>query len=126
MSARPTLLVVDDEPHVLSALERTLRREPYDVVVARSGEEALARIDAGGISAVLSDQRMPDISGIRLLEEIRARSPEVARLLLTGLSESLSRPDLDVAGVAAVIPKPWEQAELRQRIAEAMHLVGER
>ncbi len=124
MSARPTLLVVDDEPHILRALERTLRKEPYDVVVAHSGQEALARIDAGGISVVLSDQRMPDVSGIKLLEKIRAWKPEVGRLLLTGLSEVLSRPDLDAAGVVGVIPKPWEQAELRERIAEAMRLAG--
>jgi CheY-like chemotaxis protein len=120
-SARtPTLLVVDDEPHVLTALRRTLRREPYALATASCAAEALARLEDAPVGAVLSDHRMPDRGGLTLLREIRGRWPDIPRLLLCGAPEALDPDAVEAAGLVAVIPKPWEQRELRSCLSRVL------
>lgn len=93
--SRPTVLCVDDESRVLDGLKRVLHGR-FSVVGAESGEEALARLDHGErFDVVLSDMRMPGMSGAELLAAFRRRAPDTTRLLLTGHS------DLDSA-IAAV------------------------
>jgi CheY-like chemotaxis protein len=99
MSAKPRLLCVDDEPELLNGLRLTLRKH-YAVTTAESGSEALALFaeDGGGASpfdVVVSDMRMPGMTGAQLLAALEERHPDVPRLLLSGQS------DLDSA-IAAI------------------------
>jgi FixJ family two-component response regulator len=99
MTARPRVLCVDDEPYVLDGLKRSLRVR-YDVVTTTEPEEALARLaeDGGnGISVIISDMRMPQLTGVEVLERAKAVAPDTTRVLLTG--------DADIHGAVAAINK---------------------
>ncbi|MDJ0785838.1 MAG: response regulator [Myxococcota bacterium] len=129
MSEGPRVLLVDDEPRILSALQRSLRREPVSVETAGSAAEALAaldrnaREDADPIRLVVSDQKMPGCSGIELIGEIAARHPSVRRILLTGWPESIDEPERVRLGLSALVSKPWDDQELKREIRAALDLV---
>ena len=116
----PRLLVVDDEERILSALRRTLRREGYEIVTAESPQEALRLLDAEPVDAILSDQRMPGMTGMQLLALAAERRPQAARLLLTGWTESIPEAELDQLQIRALIPKPWDDVTLKQALRAAM------
>lgn len=117
---RPTLLLVDDEERILSALRRTLRREGYEIVTVNSVASALAVLDQRPVDLVLSDFKMPGMTGLELLAEARRRQPRVARLLITGWSQAVSPAELAAAEVTTLIPKPWEDADLKRALREAL------
>ena len=77
--ARPTLLIVDDEEQILSALKRALRREDYEIVVAETAAAALRILDERPVDAILSDQKMPGMSGVQLLTQAAQRRPEAVQ-----------------------------------------------
>lgn len=81
---RFSVLLVDDEPLILSSLRRLLRNQPYDLLLAESGEQALQLLESRPVDLVVSDARMPNMDGAALLAEIHRRSPETIRILLTG------------------------------------------
>ena len=84
---RPRVLCVDDEPQVLEGLALNLRRH-YEVHVAGSGAEGLQRLEQDGpFAVVLSDMRMPGMTGAVFLAHVRQRAPDSVRLLLTGHAE---------------------------------------
>ena len=112
-SSAAAVLCVDDEPHVLSALQRTLGGEPYDVVGAGTPAEALKILERLPVKVVISDQRMAGMSGAELLSEIRQRKPGVGLIILTaygGLETMISGLE---ARVDFVMPKPWDEDRLR-------------
>jgi len=113
---RPAVICVDDEPLVLSALERTLGRESYRVLLALDGQEALELLERPAIKVVIADQRMPGMAGSELLSEIRKRRPEVGRIILTGYPG----PEVMVRSLEAQVDflmrKPWNGDELRRVI----------
>ena len=115
-----TLLLVDDEARILSALRRCLRREGYEILLADSVARALQLLDERRVDLVLSDQKMPGMSGVDLLREVRRIQPDAARLLITGWSQALSKADLAAAGVTVLIPKPWDDGELKQSLRDAL------
>lgn len=119
---QPIVLLVDDEAHVLSALHRGLRREPIRIETARNAREALEWLAEHSADLVISDQRMPGMSGIELLKTIRTRWPDVQRILLSGWTSEIPKADLDLAGLFRVFPKPWDETELRRSIREAVGL----
>lgn len=110
---RPSLLLVDDEARVLSALQRVLRREGWLIVAAESSREALEILESCEFDVVLSDQKMPGMSGVELLGRIAESHPSTVRFLLTGWSEAISQEALSAAGVEQVISKPWDDVELK-------------
>lgn len=118
---RPRVLVVDDDPDVLESLAELLRRR-YEVVATSKPEEATKILRSGTeIALVLADQRMPDKTGVELLAEAAAYSPETVRMLFTGYS------DIE-AVVAAIndgrvfryITKPWNPDELLAHVSAAV------
>jgi response regulator RpfG family c-di-GMP phosphodiesterase len=122
MAERPLLLIVDDEVRILSALRRTLRREGYDIVTAETTAEALRMLDEHPIDAILSDQKMPGMSGAQLLEEAAKRRPAAARMIITGWTEEIPRERLEQLGVCALVTKPWDDARLKATLRRALSL----
>lgn len=83
----PRILCVDDEPNVLTGLQRQLRGR-FEVLVATSGREGLALLDrAGGLAVVVSDMRMPEMDGAKFLRLVRERAADTVRILLTGYGD---------------------------------------
>ena len=116
--AAPRVLVVDDEERILTALRRSLRREGYELVLAATPREALEQLRAGSFDAVLSDHKMPGMTGVELLAEVATLQPDAARVLITGWADAL--PAEDVAGPDVVLPKPWEDAELKETLRKLL------
>lgn len=110
----PLVLCVDDESRTLAALQRTLRREPYELVGVESPQEALAWVDTRDVSLVITDQRMPEMSGSDLIEEIRGRSPSTLFVILTAYPGSLASDARGWSNVAELLLKPWDDHELRR------------
>jgi DNA-binding NtrC family response regulator len=103
------VLIVDDEPFVVRALQRLLQRERFEVETADSAEQALERLERFAADAVISDYRMPGQTGRQLLAQVAASRPGVARLLLSGYTDAA----LGVCREAEVcLAKPWDDAEL--------------
>lgn len=117
---RQTLLIVDDEDRILSALRRCLRREGYEILTADTVDLALELVGERQVDLVLSDHKMPGMSGVDLLQAVRRVQPAAARLLITGWSQAISQDDLAAAGVFTVIPKPWDDGELKQSLRAAL------
>src|SRR4051812_19101166 len=82
-SPSATLLCVDDEPNILQALKRVLRREGYTILTAQSGEEGLECLASNPyVQIVLSDQRMPGMSGSQFLMQVKQNYPDMIRVIL--------------------------------------------
>jgi signal transduction histidine kinase len=118
---KPRLLLVDDEQHVLDGLALHLRRK-YDVVTRTSGAAALETIDSGQkFTAVISDLKMPRMSGVELLAEVRHRAPDATRVLLTGYADVTSAISaVNDAGVHCFLTKPCPPAQLARALEEAL------
>ena len=85
-----TILCVDDEPSILSALRRLFRARGFQVKVAESGPVGLALLQSEPVDLVISDMRMPEMDGVVFLEQVRQRWPDITRLLLTGYADITS------------------------------------
>src|SRR6185503_8250123 len=117
-----TILVVDDEPSSLLLLERVLRAS-YNVITARSGSEALEVLKAAEISLLITDQRMPGISGTELLREGQLLRPDMVSMLLTSNKDSETFIDAIMkSGAIRVINKPWEAANLLSLVATSLKM----
>lgn len=122
MTTRPRLLLVDDEARILRSLAM-LFRGSYEVRTHTDAREALAMLDTEPAHVVVSDQRMPGMTGAAFLREVRQRAPQTMRILLTGYSEL----DAVVASVNEgeifrFVNKPWDAQELRQTVDEAARI----
>jgi len=110
-----TLLIVDDETNILSALGRLFRRDGYRLLSASNGHEALALLAENEVGVILSDQRMPDMSGIQFLREARERWPDTVRIMLSGYTELSSVTDsVNQAAIYKFLTKPWDDETLRE------------
>ena len=117
MSASPpVVLLVDDERHILSALRRSLRREGYEILTALSVEVALATLAEREVDLIVSDQKMPGTNGIVFFAELERSGRRMPRVLLTGWPEEIPAAELRQAGVTALVPKPWDDAELKKTL----------
>jgi response regulator RpfG family c-di-GMP phosphodiesterase len=103
------ILCVDDEPEVLSALGRMLRSEPYEVLRARSGSEAIDLLGRVPVKVIVTDERMPEMSGSELLAEVRAKWPLVGRIILTGYPGPTLMIRSLQAGGDILMSKPWNE-----------------
>lgn len=118
---RHTILLVDDEENILNALNRTLRKEGYRVLTAPGGEAGLSIVDRERVSLVVSDHRMPGMEGVEFLTEVRKRSPETMRMMLTGYADMKSVVAAINAGqVYRFITKPWNDEEIKLILRDAI------
>jgi len=115
------VLCVDDEANILSALRRLFRPCGYVVTVAASGEEGLAILDQTPFDLVISDMRMPGMSGAQFLEEVSTRWPDTMRLLLTGYADIDSTIDAVNKGrIFHYVSKPWDDKALLLIVRHAL------
>ncbi|WP_440110846.1 HD domain-containing phosphohydrolase [Acidovorax sp. BL-A-41-H1] len=115
-----TVLCVDDEPGILSALKRVLRAEDCKVLQANGGAEALQLLEQHPVDVVVSDMRMPGMDGAALLAEVRKRWPETARILLTGYADmNATIAAINNGQIYRYIHKPWDETELRLTVRQA-------
>ncbi len=117
---RHTVLLVDDDPDVLDGLRRGLRREPYEIRIAPSSEEALRTLVTHDVDLVVSDHHMPGTLGTELLERIRQHRPDTIRILLTGCQDfEVAMHAVNHGEVYRVFSKPCPTSELARAIREA-------
>lgn len=109
---RPSLLLVDDEPHSLSAMRMALEDE-FDCITAADAEAALAKMEQEWVQVVICDQRMPGRTGVEFLTELRERWPEAVRIIITGYTDpSAMAQAINDAGIHQFITKPWHPDQL--------------
>ena len=117
----PTLLLVDDEAFILSALKRLLRRDGYHILTADSGQQGLQVLETTAVDVIVSDQRMPGMTGVEFLREARKRFPGTVRMVLSGYTELQSVTDaINEGAVYKFLTKPWDDELLRANIADAV------
>jgi len=118
--AEHAVLFVDDEGNILKAVQRLLRNEPWQVLTASRGAEALEILDETSAQVVVSDQRMPEMSGVDLLQAIRERRPNVVRMMLTGYTEmNVAVEAINRGEIFRLITKPWNDEELKATLRQA-------
>jgi response regulator RpfG family c-di-GMP phosphodiesterase len=117
---KPRLLIVDDEPDMLDFMERVFRSQ-YEVVRASSGEEALRLLGQKKFAVLITDQKMPQMTGVELLERIGSRLPYLVKLLLSGFTDvpEIERA-MDRAGIHNYVVKPIDSEKLRAAVKEAI------
>ena len=115
-----TLLLVDDEPNILAALRRLVRRDGYQVFSASGGKEGLELLAQHEIDVIVSDQRMPGMTGVEFLRTVKTMYPDTVRIVLSGFTELQSVTDaVNEGAIYKFLTKPWDDQQLREHIAEA-------
>ena len=122
LTHKPTVLLVDDEESILNSLRRLLRGQPYDVLLATSGAQALEIMAQQPIDLVMSDARMPNMDGATLLANVHLHYPHTTRIMLTGYADpSAIIKAINEGQIHRYISKPWHDEEmlltLRQSLA---------
>jgi CheY-like chemotaxis protein len=115
-----TLLLLDDEPNVLSSLMRLLRRDGYQILAAHNAQEAFSMLATHEVQVVVSDQRMPDMNGTEFLSRVRKLYPGTVRIILSGYAELESvLGAINRGEIYRFYTKPWDDQALRDNIREA-------
>ncbi|WP_257387390.1 response regulator [Tahibacter caeni] len=124
------VLIVDDEPNILTALRRNLATIPtslldgerLELYPANAPEDALQLATEENFDLVISDLRMPGMSGVDLLAQIGDRQPNVARILMSGYADLEAIVSaINQARIFRFIPKPWDDNDLRMAVVQALH-----
>ncbi len=115
-----TLLLVDDEENITSSLVRLLRRDGYHILCANSGEAGLALLAQNEVGVIISDQRMPGMTGVEFLGKVKGLYPDTVRVVLSGYTELNTVTDaINRGSVYKFLTKPWEDDLLRANVEEA-------
>jgi CheY-like chemotaxis protein len=120
----PTILFVDDEKSTLNSMCRFLRREPCRMLFAESGIEALAILAEGKVDILITDLRMPEMTGLELLEIVSNRFSRILRLVVSATMEKRERDQvLEKVAVYEFISKPLNPEEFREILRRAIAIV---
>lgn len=115
-----TLLLVDDEQNILSALKRLLRKDGYRILCASSAAEGLQLLAEVSIDVIVSDQRMPGMTGVEFLQRAKDLYPDTVRIVLSGFTDLQSIIDaVNEGAIYKFLMKPWDDERIRAHIAEA-------
>ncbi|MES2074804.1 MAG: EAL domain-containing protein [Pseudomonadota bacterium] len=118
--ARRTLLLLDDEPHILAALARLLKRDGYTILRANTAAEAFELLALHEVQVIVSDQRMPQMNGTEFLSRVKQLYPRTVRIILSGYTELDSVLGAINSGeIYRFYTKPWDDQNLRANIQEA-------
>ena len=121
IAPKPKLLVIDDEPDNLDLLFRTFYRD-YQVFRANGGLEALELLDREGeVAVIISDQRMPIMSGTEFLSQMAVKYPDTMRIILTGYTDVEDLVEaINTCKVFKYVTKPWDEGELKNVVSQAI------
>jgi adenylate cyclase len=118
---RPVVLSVDDDKNILESIEKTLSELDIEIITASSGKEGLEVLNARRVDVVISDMRMPEMSGSEFLKEVVELQPHSRRIVLTRDADSEeAKSAINEGGVSLFLDIPWKDKELRQIIGEAV------
>ncbi len=118
---RHKILLVDDEPSVLTGLQRVLAEEPYDIFTAESGDEALSLLEEISIDLIVADQDMPGMCGTELLSAVYLKYPASVRIMLTGKATTEVAIDaINKGAVTRLLTKPCSADDLALAIHQAL------
>ena len=116
-----TILIVDDEENILRSLRRQLVDLEYTVLTVSSGYQALELLDSREIAVIISDQRMPEMTGTEFLSLAKEKKPDTVRILLTAFCDMKDTVDaINKGEIFRYINKPWEEDELKRTVCEAV------
>jgi len=116
-----TILCVDDEENSLHSLKRLLRKEDYRFLTASSGEEGLKILKENNVHLVITDQRMPEMSGTEFLAKVKDEHPDVLRVVLTGYTDVDSITEsINKGHIYKFFLKPWNDKNLKLEIKQAL------
>jgi two-component system probable response regulator PhcQ len=115
------ILIVDDEENILNSLKRLFRKEPYEILTAISGEEGLKILDDHQVDLIISDLKMPEMSGIEFLKKAKQKNPVPLRIMLTGHADLKSIIEaIDQGEIYRFLLKPWDDEEMKMTIKQAL------
>ena len=115
------LLFVDDEANILAALKRVFRKSGYEIHTASSGQEGLEILEQLPVDLVMSDQRMPGMTGVEFLKKVKELYPHTIRIVLSGYSEiGTITSAINEGEVFRFVSKPWNDEELKQTIEHSL------
>ena len=121
MSKAINIVILDDEQNILESLERLFFNEDFGVFTTTDYKEAMRILEKEQIKLVMSDQRMPDITGVEFLKQVKDKYPDVVRILITGYTDIKSAEDaINFGGVYRFINKPWNAEELKGAVRQAI------
>jgi len=119
VNKRHTLLVVDDEPDVCDSVHDLLRRE-FRVLKARNAEEGFRILQENEVHIIMTDQRMPKVTGVELLSRVRSGNPQAVRMLFTGYADLDSIIQaINQGHIFKFLKKPWQPEELEDAVRDA-------
>lgn len=119
--ANPRIIIIDDEKNILNAIRRLLHKSEYELHVFDDPKDAISKFSEINPAVIVSDQRMPGISGAKVMEQARLLCPEAIRLILTGYTDIETVIDaINTGNVARFITKPWDDEELKNEINNAV------
>ena len=115
-----TLLIVDDETNIVTSIKRMLRKENYNILTASSGEDGLDLLAKHNVDVIISDHRMPGMTGVDFLSRAKAMYPHSVRIVLSGYTEIKAITDaINQGAIYKFLTKPWDDDQLRAHISEA-------
>jgi diguanylate cyclase (GGDEF)-like protein/PAS domain S-box-containing protein len=115
-----TLLLVDDEPNILAALKRQMRGANCRILTAPGGQQGLELLESEAVDVIVSDQRMPGMTGVEFLRSVKGSHPDTVRMVLSGFTELQSVTDaVNEGAIYKFLTKPWDDTQLRGHIEEA-------
>lgn len=121
----PGVLLVDDEPNVLASLGRLLRLDGHRILTAPNAEAALAILQQQPVAVIISDERMPGLTGTELLRQVQILHPGTIRMILSGYknSDSVARL-LESEVIHHFVSKPWDNGTFRNDVRSAVKRHG--
>ena len=114
------LLLVDDEENIIRSLRRLLRRDGYTILTAASGQEGLEVLKKFEVGVIISDQRMPEMTGVQFLRQVKEIYPDTVRIVLSGHTDLNTVTDaVNEGAIFKFFSKPWDDDLLRKNVTEA-------
>src|SRR3989338_5864905 len=121
MTKEIQVLFLDDEESILDGVQRLFIKEPYGTFTTTHAEKAREILKKEKIKVVVSDQRMPEIAGVKFLREVKEKHPDVVKILFTGYTDfSAAEEAINIGEVYRFISKPWKTAELLSTIRQSI------
>jgi DNA-binding NtrC family response regulator len=120
MKAKPRILLIEDDAGIVGGLNKELQAEGYEVVVAARGDDGLAEARQQAFDAVITDLKMPGLSGLQLVEQLHAVKPKLPIIMMTGFGTTETAIEATKLGAYDYLLKPLDMAELLDSVAKAV------